>query len=71
MTEDFDSQPLVKDQKVDPDNQSREESLVSVSNESVEKVIPSDFNRKMKIRSTTPQSKPFLTQFYKHINLFI
>jgi len=51
MTDDFDSQPLVKDQKVDPDDQSKEENLVSVPNESVEKVIPSDFNRKMKIRS--------------------
>ena len=57
MTEDFDSQPLVKDQKVGPDNQSREESLVGVSNESVEKVIPSDFNRKMKIRSVNTSIK--------------
>jgi len=52
MTDDFDSQPVEKYHKVNPDDQSRNENVVSVvANESVEKVIPSDFNRKIKIRS--------------------
>lgn len=55
MTDDFDSQPIEKDQKIDSNDQSGQESLVTNPNESVEKVIPSDFNRKMKIRSVNTE----------------